>query len=51
MRALLPELVTYSLGIACGWWLAGRWGAGIAAGCFCAARIYAFSLPRGNGRE
>jgi hypothetical protein len=37
----LRALTTYALGIAAGWWLAGRWGAGLAAGFFCAARVYA----------
>jgi len=41
MSPLVSDLVTYALGIGAGYWLAGHWGAGLAALLFCAARIYA----------
>jgi hypothetical protein len=40
------DLTTYALGLAAGWWLAGHWGAGVAALLFCAARVYAATRGR-----
>jgi hypothetical protein len=50
LRPILSDLITYGLGIACGFWLAGRWGAGAIAGLFCAARIYSarIGVPHGQ---
>jgi len=49
VKPILPDLITYALGILAGWWIFGRWGAGLAALFFCVSRIYS-SLPE-RGRE